>query len=87
MLCTKDSAESTLCFVCNNISSCLLSRDLFVKTVTAVTEILNTWKSNLWSVTRIRYLITGKFCNYGVFQGNSEGAVMFAFIFGDDSFF
>jgi hypothetical protein len=48
--------------------------------VAAVTEILNTCKDNLWSVTHIRYLITGKFCDYGVFQSNSEGVVMFVFI-------
>jgi hypothetical protein len=65
----------------------LLSRDLFVKTVAAVTEIFNTWKSNLWSVTHIRYLITGNFCNYGVFQSNSEGVVMFVFLIGDNSLF
>jgi hypothetical protein len=65
----------------------LLSRDLFVKTVAAITEILKTWKGNLWSVTHIRYLINRKFCNYGVFQSNSEGAVMFVFLFSDDSLF
>ena len=65
----------------------MLSRDLFVKTVAAVTEILNTWKSNLLSVTHIRYLITGNFCNYSVCQSNSEGVVMFVFLIGDDSLF
>jgi len=41
----------------------------------------------MWSVTHIRYLVTGKFCNYGVFQSNSGGAVIFVFLFGDDSLF
>jgi hypothetical protein len=66
----------------------LLSRDLFVKTVAAVTEILNAGKGNLWSVTHILfYLINGKSCNEDVFQGNPEGVVMFVFIVGDDSLF
>ena len=41
----------------------------------------------MWSVTHIRYIVTWKFCNYGVFQSNSGGAVIFVFLVGDDSLF